>query len=99
MTPPLINRELIVVSRFSPAALAEYQALAVSPPLKYAYTPDYRLGPNAVEYRVPEAPVRLIGEGAPGILLAFLAGYLTSQVMGSGVGKAFKGGIAKRIGG
>jgi len=89
-----------MVSRFSPAALAEYSAGYVNPPLKYGYTPDYRLGPNAVEYRVAEAPVRLEGEGAvmSGVMM-FLLGYLTSQVMGSVVGKAFKGGVAKRIGG
>jgi len=92
-----------MAGRFSAAALAEWQAQAVSTPvgtpLKYGYTPDYRLGPNAVEYPVPEAPVKLVGEGTSGVLLAFLAGYLASQVMGSGVGKAFKGGLAKRIGG
>jgi len=90
-----------VVSRFSPAALAQYQAEAVSTPvgapLKYGYTPDDRLGANAVEYRMAE-PAKLEYSGST-LLLAFLGGYLAHELLGSSVGASFKGGIAKRLGG
>jgi len=90
-----------MVGRFSPLALAQWQAQAVSTPvgtpLKYAYTPDGRLGANSVEYRA-STPVRLEITGST-LLLAFLGGYLVHELLGSSVGSAFKGGIAKRIGG
>ena len=91
-----------MVGRFSDAALAQWQAQAVSTPvgtpLKYAYTPDGRLGANAIEYRVSATPVRLEITGST-LLLAFVGGYLVHELLGSSVGSAFKGGIAKRIGG
>jgi len=90
-----------MVGRFSNAALAEWQAQAVSTPvgtpLKYGYTPDNRLGANAVEYRA-STPARLEFTGST-LLLAFVGGYLAHELLGSGVGRAFKGGVAKRIGG
>lgn len=85
-----------MVSRFSYLALKQYEATLL--PLKYAYTPDERLGPNAVEARAA-APVSLeVGSGTA-LLLGLLAGYLAHDFLRGGVGTALKGGIAKRIGG
>jgi len=79
--------------------LAQYQAMAVSTPLKYSYTPDNRFGANAVEYRggLAAQPAKL--DVGSNLLLAFVGGYLLHEVLGSSVGVAFKGGISKRIGG
>ena len=90
-----------MVGRFSARALAQWQAQAVSTPigspLKYAYTPDGRLGPNSVEQRLA-SPQGLEVTGST-LLLALAAGWLLRDFMGGGVGAALKGGIAKRIGG
>ena len=91
-----------MVSRFSQEALAQYQAQAVSTPigspLKYAYTPDNRLGANAVEYKLSAQPAKL-EINVSSVVLALAAGWLLNDVLSSGVGKSFKGNIAKRIGG
>ena len=92
-----------MVGRFSSEALAQYQAMAVSTPigspLKYAYTPDNRLGANAVDYnqRLTAQPAKL--DVGSNLLLAFVGGYLLHEVLGSSVGAAFKGSISKKLGG
>lgn len=90
-----------MVGRFSAAALAQWQAQAVSTPvgtpLKYGYTPDNRLGPNSVEQRLA-SPARLEVTGTT-VLLALAAGWLLRDFVGGGIGSAFKGRIARRIGG
>ena len=91
-----------MVSRFSAAALAQYQAQAVSTPigspLKYAYTPDNRLGANAVEYRLAAQPAKLEFSGAT-VLLALAAGWLLNEALSSNIGVSFKGNVSKRLGG
>jgi len=87
-----------MVGRFSPAALAQYQAEAVSTPLKYGYTPDNRFGANAVEYRASAQPAKLEFGGGM-VLLALAAGWLLHDALSSGIGTALKGSVAKRLGG
>ena len=91
-----------MVGRFSPEALAQYQAQAVSTPigspLKYAYTPDNRLGANAVEYKLSAQPAKLEFSGST-VLLALAAGWLLNEALGSNIGKSFKGNISKKLGG
>ena len=90
-----------MVGRFSPSALAQYQAEAVSTPigspLKYGYTPDNRLGANAVEYRMATPAKLEFGGGT--VLLALVAGYFLRDFIGDVGASSLKGKVAKRLGG